>query len=192
MLGLSTLGHVSSVDTVVNVAVVFGPASLLAGTARAHGESQVRVLVANHGAGVIWRIVGGGADCLSSRTFNWNACWIVRIIRHRWNDAHASRGEWVAVDVGKIIVDLAVSPCELELGDSTRGSVVWRKLDGDADAFLAIFLAVAALELGHAGRVTLADRSIVDREAAVVDDCSGTHGESRWSKGKQHGCACSS
>lgn len=158
-LDLTTLGQVSRVDTVVDVAVPVhrGGGALLAGATRAHGDSQVRLLVADHGAGVVWRVVRGGADGLASGAIDGDTGWIVGVVLHRGNDAHAARREGIAVDVGDIVVDLAVGPGELELGDGPRRTVIGRELDGDADAFLAVCLTVAAFELRHVGRVALAD-----------------------------------
>lgn len=57
---LCVLGELTSVNALEN-ALGDGDAAL-ASSARAHCQDEVGVLIADHGAGVIWSIVGGGAS----------------------------------------------------------------------------------------------------------------------------------
>jgi len=145
-------------------------------TAGAHGQDEVGVLRADHGSGIVWAVVGGTADRFASWAVDDNASWVVRVVLHRWDDFHATGGEGVAVDVGKVIGDLSVGPGELKLGDRSRDRVVRGKLDGDTNTFFAVALAVAALKCAHAGTGILADRRVVDGESTVVDHSSAPKG----------------
>lgn len=139
------------------------------------------------GADIVWLVVGSIAVVGTGRAVNGNAAWVARVARHGRSEAHATSSKWVAINVGEVIVDLAISPGELELRDlaiSGRG-----ELDGDAVACLTVLLRVAALHLLHAGVLALTDRSVVDGVATVVDDMGRTKSHSSGGEGEQHGCA---
>lgn len=50
------------VDVAVNLGV---PVALLCVAAGTDGKGEIGVLIADHGAGVVWSIVGSGADGLT-------------------------------------------------------------------------------------------------------------------------------
>lgn len=179
----------SSVDTVVDVASVGGLDITLAGATRAHGQDQVGVLIADHGAGVVRGVVGSSADGFTGRAVDRNTGRVAGIVLVGRDNLHTTGRERIAVNVGQIIRDLAISPGELELRDRAAGGGIGRQLDGDTDALLAVLLGVAALELLHVGIVVLADGSVVDGESTVVDNGGRANGHDGRSRGKQHGCA---
>ena len=92
-------------------------------------------------------VVGGTAGTLASRASDLLTGWVGAVSHHGGNERHASISERRAVDVGEIIVDLAISPGEFELGDRTIHA--GRELDGDANTRLGVRLGVAALKFGH-------------------------------------------
>jgi len=141
----------TSMGTVVEMTCVDERHASLAGSARANGQDQVGILIADHSVGVIWGVVGGSADRFAGRAVNGHAGWVAGIVLHGRDDLHASSSERVAIDVGKIIRDLAVSPGELELRDRSGLSIVWRELDREANILVAICLAVATFESFHGG-----------------------------------------
>lgn len=161
----------------------------LAGSTWAHGQDEVGILAADHGASVIRSVVSGSASRCASRAADWHTCWVVWVVLHRRDNLHATSREWVAVDVGQIVGDLSVGPCELELGDRSRRGLLRRQLDRDTHTWLAVALAVATLELLHARVGAATNRCVVDWEATVVDDGGSPHSHNSGSGGKQHGCA---
>lgn len=148
---LLKLGHVTSVDTVVDVSSLVDRDAALEGSARADGQGEVRVLIADHGSDVVWGVVGSGASGHTSRAGHRNAGRVAGVILHGWNNLHTASSEGVAVDVGQVIGDLAVSPGELELRDWSIGGLVGRKLDRDSGTLVGVALAVSALKLSHGG-----------------------------------------
>ena len=156
-------------------------------TTRAQGEDEVGLVAADMGAHVIWLVVGSIAGLGASVADDGNASRVAGVVLHRRDKGHATIGKGVAVNVGHVIVDLAISPGELELSDLAVG--LGRKLDGDAVALAAPGLRVAALHLLHLSMLALADRCVVDRRAAVVDDSSLAQGHGGGGEGEQHGCA---
>lgn len=138
-------------------------------------------------ADIIRLVVGGITDGVTGGAVDGNTGWVVGVVRHRRHQGHALIGEGVTVDVGQVVVDLAVRPGELEL--SRVGISAGGELDGDSVALLAKLLRVAALHLLHLGVLALADRGVVDGETAVVDDGGLAQGHGGGGEGKQHGCA---
>lgn len=175
-------------DAIDDVASSVSDASL-GSSARAQGQSEAGFLIADHGADIIGLIVGSGTDRLASRAGHGNTGRVVGIILHRGHNLHTTSREGVAIDVGKVVGDLAVGPGELELRDGARGAVVWRKLDGDANTLHAVALAVAALERCHSWVGTAADGGVIHREATVVDHGSSPHSCHTRSGGEQNGSA---
>jgi len=168
-------GEVTGVEPHDDVAAGLDDAAL-SSSPRAEGQGKARVFVADHGTDVIWRVVGGRADRLAGRAIDRHAGRVIGVVLHGRNDPHTTSREGIAVDVGDIIRDLAVVPGELELGDGTRLAVFCGKLDGHADTLLAVGLAVATLELLHAGVGTSSHGCVVDSGATVVDDGGASHG----------------
>jgi hypothetical protein len=162
-------------------------ASRGAATGGAQGEDKIGIFAADVGADIIWLVVGGVAVRLAGRAVDGNAGWVVGVVLHGRNQRHATGREGVAVDVGDVVVDLAISPGELELGHVAV--VLGRELDGHAIALVAPALRVAALHLLHLSVRALADGSVPDWGVAVVDDGGLTQGHGGRSKGEQHGCA---
>lgn len=175
-------------DAIDDVASSLSDASL-GGTAGAQSQSEARVLIADHGANIIWRIVGGRTDGLASRAGDGDTSRVVGIILHGWNDLHTTSREGVAVDVGQVIGDLAVGPGELKLRDGSRSAVLRSKLDGDTNTLLAVALAVATLECCHSRVGATTDGGVVHREATVVDDGSSPHSGHTRRGGEQNGSA---
>lgn len=92
---------------------------------------------------------------MASRAIDLLAGWVGGVSHHGGDKTHASINERRAVDVGEIIVDLAISPGEFELGD--RAIHAGRELDGDANTRLGVRLGVAALEFGHPSVLALSN-----------------------------------
>lgn len=156
---------------------------------RAHGQGEAGILIADHGADIIWEVVGSGADSLAGRAVNHDTRWVGRVALLGWDNLHATSGEGIAINVGKIIGDLAVGPGEFELRDGSTDGSIGSQLDGDAHTLLRVALGVGALEGLHVGVLTLADGSIVDGISTVVDDGGSAQSHDSGSRGKQHGCA---
>ena len=93
----------------------FGGARCSARAAGTHGESQVGLGAADSGAHVVGVVVGSCAGTLTGRAVNFLAGWVGAISHHGGDKSHPSIGEWRAVDVGKIVVNLSTSQSELEL-----------------------------------------------------------------------------
>lgn len=156
---------------------------------RAHGQSKAGILITDHGSDVVWSIVGSSADRLSSRAVNHNAGWVGRVTLLGWDNLHTTSGEGIAINVGEIISDLAVSPGEFELRDGSTAGIIGGQLDRDANTLLRITLGVRSLKGLHVGMVVLTDGSIVDGISTVVDDGGSAQSHDSGSRGKQHGCA---
>jgi len=113
-------------------------------SARADAEGQAGVLVTDHGVSVIWLVVCSEANRFTSRADDWLASWVVCVPGHGWRENHAFGGKWIAVDVGDVVVDLAIGPGELKLGNAPGKRVGGSKLDRNADTFFGVALRVGA------------------------------------------------
>lgn len=180
--------ELTSVDAISDVLSLDLDTSLGTSTG-AHGQGEAGVLIADHGSDIVWSIVGSSADGLSGRAVNHNASWVGRITLLGGDNLHATGGEGIAIDVGEIIGDLAISPGEFELRDRSTASSVGSQLDRDANTLLRVTLGVRSLEGLHVGMVVLANGGIVDGISTVVDDGGSAQGHDSGSRGKQHGCA---
>ena len=171
-----------------NLSTSLDDASLASSTG-AESQDEVGVFITDHGAGVIGLVVSSRAGGRASRARDGDASRVVGVVLHGRNNLHTTSREWVAVDVGQVVGNLAIGPGELELRDGAGSAGLRRELNRDTDTLLTVALAVAALELLHAGVGATADGGVVDGEAAVVDHGGSSHGGDTRGRGKQHGCA---
>lgn len=79
----------ASVHPVVDVAFADLDATL-GGTAGADGQDEVGVLIADHGSGVVWGVVGGRAGGFTSRAVDDDARWVAGVVLHRRHDLHTA------------------------------------------------------------------------------------------------------